>query len=59
ADLSLYSTSGKQMRVIEFSNVPAGLYSRQVDLEDVEAGIYFIKLEIDDRNIFTRRIVKQ
>jgi hypothetical protein len=59
ADLSLYSTSGKQMRVIEFSNVPAGLYSRQVDLEDVEAGIYFLKLEIDDRNIFTRRIVKQ
>jgi hypothetical protein len=58
-NLALYSTSGQQVKVIDCSNVPAGMYSRQVNLEDVPDGGYFIKMKMDNRDLFTRKIVKQ
>jgi hypothetical protein len=58
-NLALYSTSGQQVKVIDCANVPAGMYSRQVNLEDVPDGVYFIKMKMDNRDLFTRKIVKQ
>jgi hypothetical protein len=57
--LTLYNVSGQEVSTLDNSETNSGLYTREIDLADVPAGVYFLKMDIDNGNLFTRRLVKE